>query len=63
MQIQLSPESSEIRVKDRIQIPEQVHNVGEPVKLAFYLHAALTVTGVQDATIEVDDDEIALKSR
>ncbi|WMJ07569.1 M20/M25/M40 family metallo-hydrolase [Nitrosomonas sp. sh817] len=63
MQIQLSPDSSEIRVKDRIQIPEQVHNVGEPVKLAFYLHAALTVTGVQDATLEVDDEEIALKSR
>ncbi len=63
MQIQLLPESSEIRVKDRIQIPEQVHNVGEPVTLAFYLHAALTVTGVQDATIEVDGDEIALKSR
>jgi len=63
MQIQLSPDSSEIRVKNRIQIPEHLHNVGEPIKLAFYLHAALTVTGVQDATLEVDDDEIALKSR
>jgi aminopeptidase N len=63
MQIQLSPETSEIRVKDRIQIPEQLQNAGEPVVLEFYLHGGLAVTDVKDAAIQADENEVALKSR
>ncbi|MBX9894617.1 MAG: M20/M25/M40 family metallo-hydrolase [Nitrosomonas sp.] len=63
MQIQLSPDTSEIRVKDRIQIPGQLRNAGEPVVLEFYLHAGLAVTDVKDAAIQADENEVALKSR
>ena len=63
MQIQLSPETSEIRVKDRIQIPVQLQNASKPVALEFYLHAGLAVTDVKDAAIQSDKNEVALKSR
>ncbi|MBS0586597.1 MAG: M20/M25/M40 family metallo-hydrolase [Proteobacteria bacterium] len=63
MEIRLSPDTSEIQVKDQIQIPEHVRNAKEPVQLEFYLHAGLTVSGVQDATLETDANEVALKSR
>jgi len=63
MEIRLSPDTSEIRVKDRIQIPDHMRNAKEPVQLDFYLHAGLAVSGVQDATLEADANEVALKSR
>lgn len=63
MEIQLSPDTSGIRVSDRIQIPVHKRNAKEPVQLAFYLHAGLAVSGVQDAVLEADADEVALKSR
>lgn len=63
MQIQLSPDTSEIRVQDRIQIPDQVRNAKQPVQLEFFLHAGLTITDVQGATIRTDGNQTALKSR
>ncbi|NBQ71256.1 MAG: signal protein PDZ, partial [Nitrosomonadaceae bacterium] len=63
MEIQLSPGTSGISVKDRIQIPDRMRNANEPVQLEFYLHAGLAVSDVQDATLEADANEIALKSR
>ena len=63
MEIQLSPGTSEIRVKDRIQIPDSVRNGKEPVQLEFFLHAGLSVTDVEGAAIQAEENEIALKSR
>ena len=63
MEIQLSPETSEIRVKDRIQIPEHIQNQELPLQIDFFLHAGLTVTDVQNAEIKVQGNEVALKSR
>ena len=63
MEIQLSPDTSGVRVTDRIRIPEHVRDAKEPVQLEFYLHAGLTVSGVQDAALEADANEVALKSR
>ncbi|UJP05873.1 MAG: M20/M25/M40 family metallo-hydrolase [Nitrosomonas sp.] len=63
MQIQLSPDTSEIRVVDRIQIPDRMRNAQEPVLLRFFLHGGLTVTNVRGAVLETEGDEIALKSR
>lgn len=63
MEIQLSPDTSEIRVKDLIQIPDWVRNAKEPVQLEFFLHAGLTITNIEDAAIEADKNEVALKAR
>ena len=63
MEIQLSPETSEIRVSDRIQIPEHMRNAKNPVQLEFYLHAGLAISSVQDATLAADASEVALQSR
>ncbi|MDP3279864.1 MAG: signal protein PDZ, partial [Nitrosomonas sp.] len=63
MEIQLSPDTSEIRVKDRIQIPDSVRNGKEPVQLEFFLHAGLSITDVEGAAIQVEEKEITLKSR
>ncbi len=63
MEIQLSPDTSGIRVSDRIQIPEHVRDAKESVRLEFYLHAGLAISGVQDAALEADANEVALKSR
>lgn len=63
MQIHLSPDTSEIRVEDRIQIPERAQNPDTATQLDFFLHAGLTITGVQGATIESNGNEVALKSR
>ncbi len=63
MQIQLSPDTSEIQVKDRIQVPDWVRNAKEPVQLEFFLHAGLAITHVEGATIQSDENEVALKSR
>ncbi len=63
MEIQLSPDTPEIRVSDRIQIPEHVRNAKESVRLEFYLHAGLSITDVQGATIQADENETVLKSR
>lgn len=63
MEIQLSPDTSGIRVTDRIRIPEHVRDAKEPVQLEFYLHAGLAISDVQDAVLEADADEVALKSR
>ena len=63
MEIQLSPDTSEIRVSDRIQIPEHMRNAKNPVQLEFYLHAGLAISSVQDATLAADASEGALQSR
>ena len=63
MDIQLSPDTSEIRVKDRIQIPDSVRNGKAPVQLEFFLHAGLSITDVEGAAIQAEENEIALKSR
>ena len=63
MEIQLSPDTSEIRAKDRIQIPESARNGKEPVQLEFFLHAGLSITDVEGAAIQAEENEIALKSR
>ena len=63
MEIQLSPDTSEIRVSDRIQIPEHMRNAKNPVQLEFYLHAGLAISSVQDATLAADASEVALQSR
>ena len=63
MQIALSPDTSEIRVTDRITIPDALLDNHEPVALEFFLHSGLSVTDVHGATIEADKNEISLKSR
>ncbi|SNX59353.1 PDZ domain-containing protein [Nitrosomonas ureae] len=63
MQIQLSPDTSEIRVQDRIKIPDQAREAKQSVQLEFFLHAGLTITDVQGATIRTDGNQAALKSR
>ncbi|AEJ01194.1 peptidase M28 [Nitrosomonas sp. Is79A3] len=63
MEIQLSPDTSEIRVKDRIHIPDSVRNGKESVQLEFFLHAGLSITDVEGAAIQVEEKEITLKSR
>ncbi|MBV6449090.1 M20/M25/M40 family metallo-hydrolase [Nitrosomonas sp.] len=63
MEIQLSPDTSGITVTDQIKIPDHARNAKEPVQLEFYLHAGLAISGVQDATLEADANEVALKSR
>ncbi|MCG7757436.1 MAG: hypothetical protein LZF63_12360, partial [Nitrosomonas sp.] len=57
MEIQLSPNTSEIRVKDQIRIPDWARDTKEPVQLEFFLHAGLAVTDVQGAAIQADENE------
>ena len=63
MEIQLSPNTSEVRVKDHIQIPMHVQNQEIPTQLDFFLHAGLTITDIQGAKIKAQGNEVALKSR
>ncbi|MDV6346948.1 M20/M25/M40 family metallo-hydrolase [Nitrosomonas sp. Is35] len=63
MEIQLSPNTSEIRVKDQIRIPDWARSAKEPVQLEFFLHAGLSITNVQGAAIQAEENEVALKSR
>jgi len=63
MDIQLSPDTSGITVSDRIQIPASARNDKKPVQLEFFLHAGLSITDVQGAAIQGDENEVALKSR
>ncbi|UJP03480.1 MAG: signal protein PDZ, partial [Nitrosomonas sp.] len=59
----MSPNTSEIRVKDQIRIPDWARDTKEPVQLEFFLHAGLAVTDVQGAAIQADENEVTLKSR
>ncbi|GKS70207.1 PDZ domain-containing protein [Nitrosomonas sp. PY1] len=52
MHIVLSPNTSEIDVKDRITIPESMQNQQASVKLDFILHQDLAIKAVQGANIE-----------
>ncbi len=63
MEIQLSPDTSEIRVKDHIQIPAHVQNPEISTQLDFFLHTGLTITDIQGAEIKTQGSEVALKSR
>ena len=63
MQVQLMPDTSEIRVTDQIRIPESMQNTGESIRLEFFLHAELAITDVQGATLEANGDAVMLKSR
>lgn len=49
MEIVLSPEHSEIRVKDRITVPENLRSQKTTVKLDFGLHRDLVIEDVQGA--------------
>jgi len=52
MEIEISPDSSMLKVKDQIRIPEQVlKDQKTPIKLEFSLHANLTIDVVEGAQI------------
>ena len=52
MEVSLFPTSSEIQVKNRIDIPERYrHDQDAPVRLEFSLHAALTIDAVEGGEI------------
>lgn len=53
MEITLSPDTSEIHVKDHILIPEQNQDDKASIELDFSLHGDLTVTDVQGAQIKL----------
>ena len=52
MHIVLSPDTSEIRVRDHITVPENIQNQKTSVKLDFILHQDLVIKDVQGAKIE-----------
>lgn len=51
MKVELSPDSSEIQVKDEIRIPKQYQHAATDSTLTFRLHADLTVQTTGTATI------------
>ncbi|GJL72614.1 MAG: hypothetical protein NMNS01_18130 [Nitrosomonas sp.] len=52
MEVSLLPDSSEIQVKNRIDIPERYrHDQNAPASLEFSLHAALTIDAVEGGDI------------
>ena len=63
MEITLSPETSEIRVKDHVRIPERYRNQTTAIQLNFSLHAHLTVTEVSGARITAQQSNAAFSAR
>lgn len=62
MEIVLSPEHSEIRVKDRITVPENLRSQKTTVKLDFGLHRDLVIEDVQGAKIESHETNVSARS-
>lgn len=64
MEVQISPDSSMLQVKDQIRIPEQVlSNLENPIKLKFSLHGNLTIDTVEGAQISSQRSNPASVSR
>ena len=63
MEIMLSPDTSEIRVKDHIRVPEHYRDQKTSTQLDFSLHADLTITEVQGAQITAQRSNAASSSR
>ncbi|WP_240141435.1 M1 family aminopeptidase [Nitrosomonas sp. HPC101] len=59
MEITLSPDTSEIQVKDRIQIPGNALNQTAVTRLEFSLHAGLSVTADEGTDIVTQTAEVA----
>lgn len=51
MEIMLSPDTSEIQVKDQIHVPEHYRDQSTATQLNFSLHAGLTITEVKGARV------------
>jgi len=62
MEIVLSPEHSEIQVKDRITVPENLRSQKAAVKLDFGLHRDLVIEDVQGAKVESHDTNVSAHS-
>ncbi|UVS59969.1 MULTISPECIES: M20/M25/M40 family metallo-hydrolase [Nitrosomonas] len=63
MQITLLPDTSEIRVKDLVRVPERYRNNKTATQLDFSLHADLTVTEVKGAQVAIQQSNAALSAR
>lgn len=63
MEITLSPDTSEIRVKDHIRVPEHYRDQKIPIQLDFSLHAGLTITGVQGVQLTMQKSDTASRSK
>ena len=63
MEITLSPDTSEIRVKDHIRVPEHYRDQKISIQLDFSLHAGLTITGVQGAQLTMQKSDTASRSK
>ena len=62
MEIVLSPEHSEIRVEDRITVPENLRSQKTTVKLDFGLHRDLVIEDVQGAKVESHETNVSARS-
>lgn len=63
MEITLSPDTSEILVKDQVRLPERYRNQPAATQLDFSLHADLTVTEVKGAHLTLQKSNAALSAR
>ena len=63
MEITLSPDTSEIRVKDHIRVPEHYRDQKISIQLDFSLHAGLTITGVQGAQPTMQKSDTVSRSK
>ncbi|MEK6685164.1 MAG: signal protein PDZ, partial [Pseudomonadota bacterium] len=63
MEITLSPDTSEIRVKDHIRVPEHYRDQKISIQLDFSLHAGLTITGVQGAQLTMQKSDTVSRSK
>ncbi|SDY26833.1 M20/M25/M40 family metallo-hydrolase [Nitrosomonas sp. Nm58] len=63
MEITLSPDTSEIRLKDQVRVPERYRNQPTAIQLDFSLHADLTVTEVEGAHLTLQKSNAALSAR
>jgi hypothetical protein len=62
MEITLSPDTSEIRVKDHIRVPEHYRDQKIPIQLDFSLHTDLTIIEVEGAQITLQKSNAASSS-
>jgi acetylornithine deacetylase/succinyl-diaminopimelate desuccinylase-like protein len=62
MEVALTPDTSEIRVKDHIVVPHHLQSHKKPIKLDFSLHANLTITEAEGAKITLRKNNVAANS-
>lgn len=62
MEIVLVPDASEIRVKDRITVPEDLRSQKNSVKLDFSLHRDLVIEEVQGAKIKLHKGNVPARA-